>query len=329
MHSMGRSHWLDLFTGTTWEEFLAAGGTVSGFRKSRWSTVQRMVPGDWLLCYVTGVSRWIGILEVTGQPFLGEDPIWKTDVFPARLPVKVVTRLQPEHAVPVTLLRDKLSYFQTPSPYGWVQHFRGSPSLEKPKDATAIVEAIETAAQHPVSRLYADAKWRRVPRTLKMPSGPAESEEEAPEEAPEVVPEDGPEEASAEPEAVSHEEIEWLLLKLGSEMDFDVWLAKNDRSKIFKDQVLGQMPRVIDKLPAHFDSMSNKTVELIDVLWLDGSAFVAAFEVEHTTSIYSGLLRMADLVSLQPGITIRLNIVAPDARREKVLEEISRPAAKR
>ena len=38
---------------------------------------------------------------------------------------------------------------------------------------------------------------------------------------------------------------------------------------------------------------------------------------------------MAALVSMQPGINIRLYIVAPDERREKVLSEISRPVFSR
>ena len=50
-----------------------------------------------------------------------------------------------------------------------------------------------------------------------------------------------------------------------------------------------------------------------------------AFEVEHTTAIYSGLLRMADLLALQPNMDIRLHIVAPDDKRERVLREIRRP----
>ena len=54
---VAQSYWLDLFTGTTWEEFLAAGGEVSGFRERRWKTVQQMKPGDYLLCYVTGIFR--------------------------------------------------------------------------------------------------------------------------------------------------------------------------------------------------------------------------------------------------------------------------------
>jgi hypothetical protein len=48
-----RNYWLDLFTGTTWQEFLDAGATVSGFRESRWSTVQKIRKGDYLLCYLT------------------------------------------------------------------------------------------------------------------------------------------------------------------------------------------------------------------------------------------------------------------------------------
>jgi hypothetical protein len=63
---MAVNYWLDLFTYQTWNEFLTAGGQVSGFRQSRWRTVQQMQAGDILLCYLTGISRWIGLLEVTG-----------------------------------------------------------------------------------------------------------------------------------------------------------------------------------------------------------------------------------------------------------------------
>jgi hypothetical protein len=40
-----RSYWLDLFTGVTWNKFKEAGGKVSGFRESRWATVQKNKPG--------------------------------------------------------------------------------------------------------------------------------------------------------------------------------------------------------------------------------------------------------------------------------------------
>jgi hypothetical protein len=51
-----------------------------------------------------------------------------------------------------------------------------------------------------------------------------------------------------------------------------------------------------------------------------------AFEVEHTTAIYSGLLRMADLLALLPMLDIHLYIAAPDKKWERVREEIMRPA---
>ena len=89
------------------------------------------------------------------------------------------------------------------------------------------------------------------------------------------------------------------------------------------------MKRLILELPLQFDEATNKTIELIDVLWLKGNAIVAAFEIESTTSIYSGLLRMSDLISMQPNLNIPLYLVAPNERREKVLTEVNRPTLSR
>jgi hypothetical protein len=79
------------------------------------------------------------------------------------------------------------------------------------------------------------------------------------------------------------------------------------------------------QLPLNYNDATLKTIENIDVLWMRNRSIARAFEVEHTTAIYSGLLRMADLLALQPNIDIKLHIVAPDDRREKVLAEIKRP----
>ena len=59
-----RAYWLDLFTGATWREFLDVGAQVTGFRSTRRTTVRQIKEGDYLLCYLTGVSRFIGMLEV-------------------------------------------------------------------------------------------------------------------------------------------------------------------------------------------------------------------------------------------------------------------------
>src|SRR5205823_878954 len=126
-------------------------------------------------------------------------------------------------------------------------------------------------------------------------------------------------------EATAHEEIQWLLLRLGGDMGLDVWVARNDRSRQVNGQRFSDLPRLRKSLPLQFDEATNRTVALIDVLWLRGNAIVAAFEIESTTSIYSGLLRMSDLVAMQPNLNIPLFLVAPDSRRNKVLREVNRP----
>ena len=82
---------------------------------------------------------------------------------------------------------------------------------------------------------------------------------------------------------------------------------------------------MLERLPLNYDDTTLKTIEQIDVLWLRGRSIVRAFEVEHTTSIYSGILRMADLLALQPNMDIKLHIVAPAEKRDKVFQEIRRP----
>lgn len=316
-----RNYWLDLFTGTTWADFLKAGGQISGFREGRWKTVQQMKPGDYLLCYLTGVSRWIGVLEVVGEPFTDSNPIWKTDVFPSRVPVKVLVSLTPETAVPVLELKDDLTIFRDlKSPFAWTGHFRGSPARWKVSDGEIVVNAVMTASDNPVVRPVDAAKLGRRPPALKTKIGPV------------TVPErddvtEGSSELTKEP--TEHIEVQHALLKLGSDMGLDVWVAQNDRGRELKGERFASLPRLKDDLPLQFDEATNRTIKHIDVLWLKGNAIVAAFEIECTTSIYSGLLRMSDLIAMQPNLNIPLYLVAPRERRDKVFSEVNRPTFSR
>lgn len=285
---MARNYWLDLFTGTTWEEFLAAGGQVSGFRERRWKTVQQMRPGDYLLCYLTGISRWIGILDVTSEPFKDSTPIWKDEDFPCRVKVQIVVHLTPETAVPVFELRDQLSAFRNlASPHAWTGHFRGSPSRWKSTDGSAVVAAVRDAVDNPTVRPVDAAKLARRPRPLKAAIGSVTvpDSEDATEESP--FPHQGDTIVVKEPTV--HTEIQWDLLKLGSDMGLDVWVARNDRGREWKGHSFVGLSRLRAELPRQFDEATNRTVELIDVLWLNGNAIVAAFEVERNV----GLLRIA------------------------------------
>jgi putative lipoic acid-binding regulatory protein len=317
-----QTYWLDLFTFVTWQEFKAAGGKVSGFRESKWKIVQKVKPGDYLLCYLTGISRFIGILEVIDKPYKDKSPIWKDEDFPCRFKVKVVTELTPETAVPVIELREKLSFFRNlTSPHAWTGHFRSSPVKFDAVDGEVITAAIMEAKANPIVRPTDERKLKYRPKALKAKIGSV------------TIPESDEDEISKEePEGKKprdHTEIQWHLLKLGSDMGFDLWVARNDRNKAWDGMKFAELPKLKSELPLQFDDATNKTIELIDVLWLKGNAIIAAFEVESTTSIYSGLLRMSDLVSMQPNLTIPLYLVAPDDRREKVITEVNRPTFSR
>ena len=122
-----------------------------------------------------------------------------------------------------------------------------------------------------------------------------------------------------------HTEIQYELLKLGAKLDLDVWVVRNDRSKSYSGEMLGKIANMLDVLPTQFNEATNRTIELIGILWLKGNTIVAAFEIEATTSVYSGLLRMSDLLALQPNLDLQLYLVAPDERRTKARQEISRP----
>lgn len=136
--------------------------------------------------------------------------------------------------------------------------------------------------------------------------------------------EDSDEEQVPDVEVRDSIQIQALLADIGAKMGFSVWIPRSDRSRV--EKVWNpENPPILDLLPLNYDDTTLKTIEQIDVLWLRGRAIARAFEVEHTTSVYSGILRMADLLALQPNMDIRLHIVAPSVRRDKVFTEIRRP----
>ena len=124
---------------------------------------------------------------------------------------------------------------------------------------------------------------------------------------------------------LGHTHIQWLLAKIGWSLGCRVWIAASDWKRRWENESLGSLS--VSKLPPlGLDAHSQRIISAIDVVWLKGTHRVAAaFEVEHTTAVYSGLLRMADLTALSPNLNFPLYIVAPRDRLEKVERELSRP----
>ena len=136
---------------------------------------------------------------------------------------------------------------------------------------------------------------------------------------------------TAEESDRTHTQVQSWLRDLGFALGFDVWIAANDRSRPCGQGRLGD--GCLEGLPpAIADLAGVDSVRLIDVLWFHkGSDRVAAaFEVEHTTSIYSGIVRMLDLAFSPTGDAVRgLFLVAPDDREEEVRAQLARPLFQR
>lgn len=130
----------------------------------------------------------------------------------------------------------------------------------------------------------------------------------------------------------THTDVQGWLRDLGLALGYDVWIASNDRARECGTGRLGD--GCLDALPVPLATAPGaEAVRLIDVLWLerDGSGRVAgAFEVEHTTSIYSGIVRMLDLALGAPEAAVtHLFLVAPDDREADVRAQLARPAFSR
>jgi hypothetical protein len=130
--------------------------------------------------------------------------------------------------------------------------------------------------------------------------------------------------SEAETQSRESYKVQAALAEIGAKMGFQIWIPLNDRGKVLQEAPDLQ-GALLDELPLNYISTTLDTIERIDVIWIKGHSIARAFEVEHTTAVYSGLLRMADLLALQPDINIRLHIVAPDAKHDKVMREIKRP----
>lgn len=126
-----------------------------------------------------------------------------------------------------------------------------------------------------------------------------------------------------------HTEMQYHLLKIGCALGYDVIAASNDRSKShsgnsFSFMSLQQFPEI------NADKETLNTVKLIDVLWFQKGTnnVLAAFEVEKSTSIYSGILRLTDLsYTIADGDEV-FYLIVPDNREKDVVLQLSRPAIK-
>jgi len=108
-----------------------------------------------------------------------------------------------------------------------------------------------------------------------------------------------------------HVKIQRDLIHLGRAEGCNVWVPPNDRNLSYKGSDFASL--TLSRLPNFgFEENTRRIVHNI--------------EVESTTSIYSGLLRLNDRVLAQPNNAIELFIVADGVRRARVLNQLIRPS---
>ncbi len=125
----------------------------------------------------------------------------------------------------------------------------------------------------------------------------------------------------------SHSQIQTLVGAIGLIKGFDIWVPPIDRGKL--DWNLYSKFDCVHKLPERYTKI-NDVIKEVDVIWLKrGSSDLSAmFEVEHSTPIYSGLLRFNDLHLIEPQLKPKFSIVSNDLRKALFLRQINRPTFK-
>jgi len=127
---------------------------------------------------------------------------------------------------------------------------------------------------------------------------------------------------------MTHSQVQTLLGAIGFAKGNDVWFPTIDRVGL--DWNLTPKFPLQGRLPQRFAAVDGILSE-IDVVWIKrGSGELGAlFEVEHTTSIYSGLLRFNDVHLIAPDLKPRFGVVANDARRSLFVRQLNRPTFQR
>lgn len=249
--------------------------------------------------------------EVISKSYYDKRKVWRDDLYPYRIRIKVEHILPRDKRFPLSeeIKKRLIHYFGDLSSYRFGLINQKSIPIEI---VSFIINKMLEIPHYPSFLEKLDSQIRETKESKDAPTVSLIREHE-----------DNTEDILEE--EIKHAELQYYIIKLGHLANCRVWVARNDRSKIFQETKFGDI--TLEALPKNigFDRVVMSTIELIDVIWLRNNMPIAAFEIEKSSSIYSGLLRLSDLVTLIPTIKIKLYIVAEISRREKVIAQVNRP----
>jgi type II restriction enzyme len=128
-----------------------------------------------------------------------------------------------------------------------------------------------------------------------------------------------------------HIQIQILLAFIGTSLGYRTWIAKNDRNHLVMGKPISEIEGVIAKLQdekvlsAYEEAVRNAL--LIDAIWFkNGRLMPAVIEVEQSTGVSSGLMRMKRFQDSAPQLAdIRWVVAAPDEDRDEVFRKARNP----
>lgn len=126
---------------------------------------------------------------------------------------------------------------------------------------------------------------------------------------------------------LSHSQVQTLLAGIGSLKGYEVWVPACDVAQM--DWSLTEPFALRRAIPDGYESI-NSILSEIDVMWVrqGQNSIEGLFEVEHSTPIYSGLLRFNDVLLTDQSLN-RFSIVSNNTRRSVFSRQAFRPTFRR
>jgi hypothetical protein len=130
-----------------------------------------------------------------------------------------------------------------------------------------------------------------------------------------------------EAQNLTHSQVQTLLAGIGHQKRYEVYVPERDSAGL--DWALTEQFALRSTVPSGFEKIRGILSE-IDVIWVarGGEAIEGLFEVEHSTTVYSGLLRFNDILLTDPKVS-RFSIVSNETRRALFSRQLLRPTFKR
>jgi len=270
--------------------FIAWGAVPGPMNESRW---EKMAPGDVVLIYNSGRIRFAGEIAAKVRNRELARHFWKENDTGSTWELMYFIVNEETTNVPIEKLNPLFGYQTHYHPQGFSMINEGAVSsfAQNYGDILGVLKTLERGEELIHLPIRQEALNAHIDERIER------------------VP-------------TEHNEMQWRLIRLGQLAKCDVWVPRNDQPKHyeghqFRDFVLHEFHETLD-VP--------RSIENIDVVWKFGPYSIkSAFEIEHSTSIYSGILRLSDLRAEAPNSNYPLFIVASEERRRKVFEELRRP----